>query len=221
MREGNSLIDAGDCTAARSRFQRAKAAYPTSYKVEVNIGTALECLGKVADAATRFEIFLEHADAADRDMIQGVLARVTALRKRVGRIVVTCPAGASARVVVDGAESPLRGLAYAAPGRHGIAAVCGEERHTRQVQLAAGEQHQIKISAGQPKPDLAIVPTSAPVDEPRPSSPEPATPVYKRWWFWTIIGAVVVGAAVGGAVAATTGGSDRMPQGEAGHISME
>jgi len=34
--------------------------------------------------------------------------------------------------------------------------------------------------------------------------PAPKTPVYKKWWLWTIVGVVVAGAVVGGAVAATT-----------------
>ena len=33
------------------------------------------------------------------------------------------------------------------------------------------------------------------------------TPVYKRWWFWTLLGAAVVGGAVGGALGARSGGS--------------
>jgi hypothetical protein len=31
-----------------------------------------------------------------------------------------------------------------------------------------------------------------------PPEPEPSTPVYKRWWFWTGVGAVVVGGVVTG-----------------------
>lgn len=39
---------------------------------------------------------------------------------------------------------------------------------------------------------------------PRPSPPAP-TPVYRRWWFWTVLGAVVVGG-IAGAVLAPRGG---------------
>jgi len=34
--------------------------------------------------------------------------------------------------------------------------------------------------------------------------PAVKTPIYKKWWLWTIVGVVVVGAVVGGTVAATT-----------------
>jgi curli biogenesis system outer membrane secretion channel CsgG len=39
-----------------------------------------------------------------------------------------------------------------------------------------------------------------------------STPIYKKWWFWTVVGAVAVGGTVG-AVAATTGGDDRVATG--------
>jgi tetratricopeptide (TPR) repeat protein len=45
-------------------------------------------------------------------------------------------------------------------------------------------------------PEVALVEKPAPVDE--------ATPVYKKWWLWTIVGVVVVGAVVGITVAAIT-----------------
>jgi tetratricopeptide (TPR) repeat protein len=43
---------------------------------------------------------------------------------------------------------------------------------------------------------------------PLPSPPvvPPSTPVYKRWWFWTIVGTLVVGGTVGAVLGATLGG---------------
>lgn len=38
-----------------------------------------------------------------------------------------------------------------------------------------------------------------------PQPPQPSTPVYKRWWFWTLVGAVVVGGTVGAVLGATLG----------------
>ena len=46
----------------------------------------------------------------------------------------------------------------------------------------------------------------------REASRDVQAPIYKRWWFWTIIGVAVVGGSVA-AVAATTGGDDRVPEG--------
>jgi tetratricopeptide (TPR) repeat protein len=41
---------------------------------------------------------------------------------------------------------------------------------------------------------------------PPPRPPPPSTPVYKRWWFWTIVGTLVVGGTVGAVLGATLGG---------------
>jgi tetratricopeptide (TPR) repeat protein len=63
-------------------------------------------------------------------------------------------------------------------------------------------------TAGKTRPAAPAAAVTPPATEAR----APSTPIYKRWWFWTAIGAVVVGGTVA-AVAATTGGSSRMPTG--------
>jgi hypothetical protein len=47
--------------------------------------------------------------------------------------------------------------------------------------------------------------TSSRVDLTVTKAPPPRTPVYKRWWLWTIVGVVVVGAGVGLGVGLTVG----------------
>ncbi len=102
-------------------------------------------------------------------------------------------------------------------------------------QLAEIEEKIAKLEAAKP-PAPATAPTPAPapapdpapaakpkpspglegLGKPKPAEPSPTvshTPIYKKWWFWTLVGAVVVGGTVGGVVAATTGGDDRVPQG--------
>jgi tetratricopeptide (TPR) repeat protein len=37
------------------------------------------------------------------------------------------------------------------------------------------------------------------------TAPTPAVPLYRRWWFWTALGAVVAGAAIGGYAASRPG----------------
>jgi hypothetical protein len=233
VREGNALVGRGNCTSALDRFQRAKAAFPASHKVEVNIGTALECLGRVAEATAHFELFLEHVDAGHA-MFGSVRAKVMALRARTGRIAVRCPGVLPGRVIVDGVESPLAGRAYAEPGSHRIVVVCGALRRTEEMQLAAGAQREVQVlsPASQPRPSptpasrpsVGLTSSASSLTPPppvvTPTRSIPTRPFYKRWWFWSIVGVAVVGATVG-VVAATTGGSDRMPRGEMGHISVD
>jgi hypothetical protein len=54
----------------------------------------------------------------------------------------------------------------------------------------------------------AATATSSSTVSARPSG---KTPVYKKWWLWTIVGVVVVGVAVGASVGATVGGSNGPP----------
>lgn len=54
-------------------------------------------------------------------------------------------------------------------------------------------------------PPPRLTPTTVPVGPASiPVTPPPrATPIYKRWWFWTLIGAAVAGAAAGAAAGVT------------------
>ena len=57
-----------------------------------------------------------------------------------------------------------------------------------------------------PPPEASLVATT-------PAPPAAAAPVYKRWWLWTAVGAVVVAAVVGAVVASSKG-----PQPYAGNL---
>ncbi len=67
-------------------------------------------------------------------------------------------------------------------------------------------------TAPPPKPEPKPAPVAVVKPEPKPApvlvaSPAPSTsrfsstPIYKKWWLWTIVGVVVVGGAVGAGVA--------------------
>lgn len=68
-----------------------------------------------------------------------------------------------------------------------------EEKAAREQEPAPPQL--LPIPPTQPAPQVLAPPVMNPVDPPK------ATPVYKRWWFWTIIGGVVaVGVVTGVAV---------------------
>ena len=77
---------------------------------------------------------------------------------------------------------------------------------------------QPKAEMGEPRP-LAQPPASVTVTPPAPTQTSVSKhalehrPVYKRWWFWTMVGVVVVGGAVTAAVVATTPDNAKAPAG--------
>ncbi|HKO95152.1 MAG TPA: hypothetical protein VJU61_28550, partial [Polyangiaceae bacterium] len=77
------------------------------------------------------------------------------------------------------------------------------ERRAFRIRGGQAEELEVRLTSAQlataAKPARGPV-APAPVDrEDRPT----ATPVYKRWWLWTVVGLVVAGAAAGVAVALT------------------
>jgi tetratricopeptide (TPR) repeat protein len=54
-----------------------------------------------------------------------------------------------------------------------------------------------RLEAPPPAPDISLVVA--------PSPPPPSPPLYKRWWFWTGVGVIVVSAVVIGVVASAKG----------------
>jgi tetratricopeptide (TPR) repeat protein len=56
-------------------------------------------------------------------------------------------------------------------------------------------EQKVKAESAPPPPPPAVTPP--PPVEPTPEPAPASTPIYKRWWFWTAIGAVVVGTGVG------------------------
>jgi len=214
MRAGNQMHDQGDYVGALQRYRQARTLYPT-FKIDFNIGVTLEAMGRTMEAAEQFERFLARASAiADSNIVNSARQRLAALRARLASVSVRC--GVSGAVIaVNGAaigQAPFDGRVYLRPGIHRIAVRAeGYLRFEREISLEAGD-HRVVVA--QLRSDVEAEPKRAT----RPRSPrERPTPIYKRWWFWTIVGAVVAGGVVGGVVAGTRG-SDRVPVGELGTI---
>jgi tetratricopeptide (TPR) repeat protein len=108
---------------------------------------------------------------------------------------------------------------YLAKTRSGRFKITSDERdeiegYIKDMQLLRDEQ--ARTAAASPAAPVAPVapaptpPTSAPVvtlTAPPPPPPEESHPLYKAWWFWTIVGAVAVGTAT--TIVLTTGGTSK------------
>jgi hypothetical protein len=82
-----------------------------------------------------------------------------------------------------------------------------EERATKAAPPPGVEAPREVHAPASPAPaPVEAPPSTPPAPEARPLSaaPSPPTPIYKRWWVWTITAAVVVGAGVGIGVGVAT-----------------
>ena len=79
-----------------------------------------------------------------------------------------------------------------------------ERRQTWAAKSRAGATESPKAGSGTPPVDKGAVTQPC-------SSPTAQTPVYKKWWLWTIVGVVVAGGAVGLGVGLTQRQAAPMP----------
>jgi tetratricopeptide (TPR) repeat protein len=218
FREGRNLFNWGKYKEALKKFHAARRLY-WSFKIDLSIGYTLEAMGRSAEAAQYYEQFLlEDPERAGRDVEADVFKRLKGIRKKLATIMISTKVR-GAVVEVDGeqrARTPQRHRLYLEPGRHRLTVRSeGRVLHEEQVELKAGQHLLTKVVAKQQRPQ-----------EPKEKSwlsqetkpPSRSKPFYKTWWFWTVVGAVVVGTTVG--IAASTGGDDWLPNGDSGTIHL-
>lgn len=155
---GNRAFAAKDYGRALRLYRRARAVYP-SYKLELNIGSTLDALGRRADAATHLERFLGAAGSSDPPrIVSGARARLRELRRTLASVRVQADDEASLRV--DGKPAALAERIYLDPGSHRIEISRAAHRTYRsELQLSPGDHRQLVVQ-------LQPLPAS------RPSAPE-------------------------------------------------
>jgi len=195
FRQGIQDFDGGDYTRAIERFKAAFKLYP-SPKIHTRIALCYKWLSNQLKALEHYEIFLrlmpkhpaKPADARLRERVeQKEIPRLLAMVIQV-RIEMTTPAGAEVRV--NGRKvgiSPLRTTVRLNPGPVAVTATRkGYYGFKRDLAIARGKSALVRIRLIKIKPKVI-----------RKIVKVPATPIYKRWWFWTAVGAVVAGGAAG------------------------
>jgi hypothetical protein len=233
LRAGNALHDRGNYRGALSNYYEARRIFP-SYKIDFNIGVTLMAMGRLIQAAQQFERFLLTArKVAEPAMKRAAQRRLDRLRSRLGSVVVVCPVP-GAVVAVEGAEvgrTPLEGRLYLRPGTYAIT-VTAEGRRPFHQQLTLGNGSLLTLFVpwregaapsqtvpaynARPQPPRDTAPAIA-APAPAPAPEQGARPFYKRWWFWTAVGAVVAGG-VTAAVVVSRQPDGREPRGELGTI---
>ena len=146
FKEATRLLKSGDAAAAVELYQEAYETLPNA-KILLNMGAALQELGRQSEAAATFERYLTHAEAdpARRDEIQAVLAEID---RRIGKLRVEVDV-TDARVAVDGVplgESSAPLSRRVEPGSHTVTAErAGGSRTTVTVVVSAGEERTVAL----------------------------------------------------------------------------
>jgi hypothetical protein len=86
----------------------------------------------------------------------------------------------------------------------------GLRRLQRRIQWEAGSLSTVEQLTAELYRDVDLSGRIRPTEEPTPEPPRQPDPFYRTWWFWSIIGAVVVGTTIG---VASTVNPDQLPEG--------
>jgi tetratricopeptide (TPR) repeat protein len=193
FRTGEIYYDRGRYADASREFEEA---YRLSGRGELlyNMGKSYDGGGDAARALAAYRRFLATVEKSPDRL--AVIARVDQLGKIVGRLAITSTVPGST-VKVDGAELGVTPIdpVEVNPGGHSVE-VGHEGYSTWKGQVVASPGAATAVPA-EPKSLVKIVRVEVPTEK--------TTPVYKKWWLWTIVGAVVVAGGVTAAVLATQG----------------
>jgi hypothetical protein len=196
--EGEARYRAGDYRAAILAFQRADALAPSAI-LSYDIALCHERLGEDAEAAARFQEYLQRSPrAANRKDVEARAAAAT-VRARArrptptlpaapGPVIVTLPAAPTPAATLPAAPAPTLGPATptygpepAPPGPPPPPATVDDGL----VDLTPRGDAELA-----PRPSEPMPPPTAPHDRPAPRAQ--ATPFYKDVWFWVVVGASTI-----------------------------
>lgn len=195
LQAGLQLYNAGEYPKAIAQYKKAYALYP-SPKLYPNIGSCYKYMGQNLKAIIYYERFLAETemDSADASIVR--LRRmcrleIKLLKKLIGRlrVIVKVP-GAVVKVAgLSPLRSPVDKRYRFNPGRISILVKKkGFYPFDRTVVIKADAEQVVKVLLLRKiKPKVVI-------------RIKPATPIYKRWWFWTAIGSLVAGGVTAAAV---------------------
>lgn len=195
FKQGIADFDGGYYTRAIEKFEAAQKLYP-SPKIHTRIALCYKWLGNFLKALEHYELFLKEFPAKPESEADAQL-RVQVEKTEIPRLLVTL---AQVKLVMDGppgAEiringrpvgvAPMDRMFRLEAGPIAIsAAFKGYYEFKRDLNVARGKSAEVAITLLkiQPKVIRKVITIRA-------------TPIYKRWWFWTVVGTVVAGGAAG------------------------
>lgn len=215
FRLGVTSLRARQFEAAIEALQRSYDAYPTPVAL-YNLGLANRELQRPLRAIALFERYLEEGGSRiDPGRIASVREAIEALRLQVVIVRLRVPISQFTTVLDGHNRTHINGELQLDPGDHLLVVSAVGYRPWRcELHVAPGERTDLVVQfradrqvvapsvlvAASPDQELRSTP-HPPTDQTRTASSD-ATSVTSRWWFWTGIGAIVVGGVVAGVLIA-------------------
>jgi tetratricopeptide (TPR) repeat protein len=192
----------GDEAMDSLHYEDALAAYSEAYALAkdpallYNRGRVLQARSDYPAALEAFEQFARDAPPAMRARVPKLQQLLAEIRSKVAKVEIVVNV-AGARVSVRERPAGTAPLATplalnAGPATVEVAAD-GYAPYRREVDLVGGETTRVDVALVAARPDGDVLAASAPVQAARPREDQAIT---SHWWFWTAVGAAVVGGAV-------------------------
>jgi len=202
--EGVELAASAEFEEAASRFRAAYAIRPAP-AIAYNLAAALVELDELLEASELVRQ-VKSSDESDEDLRERADLVQVLIDERLSRLTVTVEGNiGDVTLAVDGHALSSGELGIPIPmdpGSHAVVvARDGAELERRHAELARGESGWVAFDA------LAWVVAPEPAPPP-PPPPPPGPSFYETWWFWTIVGVVVVTGVTIAVIAAASGDAD-------------
>jgi len=209
--EGLALADRGRWPAAEDELRDALELQPDDDRARYQLARTLTELGQVTEAARHLRAIV-HSGAPDPIIREAATELLVETEPRIAQLIVVLDGAVDGTTLLiderpvdpDGAEE---GIAVD-PGLHVISVTdpSGGPLARRRVDVEQGGTAHLELDVA-PTPQAAAQTLAVADQDPAPLQATEAEPITSRWWFWTGVGAVVVGAVVT-TVALSLGGDD-------------
>lgn len=191
---GVELFAVREYEAALDAFQQSYDLAPVG-SVLYNIGMSQMALQRYVESIETLRRFLDGGGAIDPESRREAEAAIAEMESRLGEVRITVDAPGVEVILDDSRVEPeqMSGLRVRA-GRHSLRVTAPRYlEETRQIDVPSGGLTVVNISL---EPDPAF---------------RQEVPLVRRWWFWTVIGAVVAAGTATGLAVGLTRGEDLGP----------
>jgi len=164
--QGNKLYKRGLYLDALKKFRQAQKLFP-SHKIDLNIGSTLDALGRRTEAAAYFQRFLSQGSSAPERIKRLARERLRELKGKLASVRLTClEEGAVVRVDSKSVgRTPLDLPIHLEPGEHTLELIKqGFTPFSRTLKAKAGEKYSVDAMLTRPASTPEPVPATAPVN---------------------------------------------------------